>query len=103
MIEHKTNIRVVNYSEDFFGLNEEVIDVFHNTFYIPTIENWKFNIAHIRILDSTEYGRTGNDYYQVNTVKIFEVKEILCGKIRKTTGIEIQSKHWYRNGKLSME
>ena len=33
----------------------------------------------------------------------FEVKEILCGKFIKTTGIGIKSPHWGINRKLSME
>ena len=33
----------------------------------------------------------------------YKVKGILCTKISKTTGIEIQSQHWGGNKQLSME
>ena len=32
-----------------FVFNEEVIDYFHNTFYIPTIETLSFHHAHVII------------------------------------------------------
>ena len=41
-------------------LCEEVIDVFHNKFYIPTIEKLSFRLAHVRVLGSMGYGRTRN-------------------------------------------
>ena len=36
----------------FFVIHEEVIDVFHNKVYIPTIEKFSFYITHVRILGS---------------------------------------------------
>ena len=41
-----------------FVLHEEVIDVFHEKNYIPTIEKLSFNLACVRILGSMECGRT---------------------------------------------
>ena len=45
-----------------FVLHEEVIDVFIGNFYIPTIEKLSFRLACVRILDSLECGKTGNDF-----------------------------------------
>ena len=33
-------------------LHEEVIDVFHKIYYIPTIEQSSFHLAHVRIIGS---------------------------------------------------
>ena len=33
-----------------YVLHEEVIDVFHEKFYIPKIEKLSFHIAHVRII-----------------------------------------------------
>ena len=43
-----------------FFIHEEVIDVFHEKYYIPTIEKMLFHIAHVRILSSMGGGNTGN-------------------------------------------
>ena len=45
-----------------FVLHEEVIDVFHEFFYIPTIEKLSFHLAHVRIIGSMECGKTINDF-----------------------------------------
>ena len=40
-----------------FVLNEEVINVFYEFYYIPTIEKKSFHLAHVRILVLMEMGR----------------------------------------------
>ena len=49
-----------------FALHEEVIYVFHEKYYIPTIEKLIFHLAHVRILGSMEYGKTRNDCFHAN-------------------------------------
>ena len=39
-------------------LHEEVIYVFHEKNYIPTIEKRSFNLVHVRILGSVECGKS---------------------------------------------
>ena len=41
-------------------LHEEVIDIFHNKFYIPTIEKPSFNLSRVSIPGSMECGKTRN-------------------------------------------
>ena len=53
-----------------FVLREEVIDVFHNKFCIPTME-CLFLLAHVSIFGSMVCGNTRNDYYQEKEGKIF--------------------------------
>ena len=43
-----------------FVVHEKVIDVFHENFYIPTIEKLSFHLDHVRILGSMECGKTRN-------------------------------------------
>ena len=50
-----------------FFLHEEVIDVFHKYFYIPTIEKMSFHLAHVRIITSMECGKTRNDFFNGRT------------------------------------
>ena len=52
--------RVRMISKKCFVLHEEVIYVFHEKNYIPTIEKLSFNLAHVSILGSTECGKTSN-------------------------------------------
>ena len=75
--------------KNFFFIHEELIDVFHNKLYIPTIENLSVHLARLRIIGSIECGKNRNDYFQINVGKVFKVKEGLCRKICKITGIEI--------------
>ena len=54
-------------------LHEEVIDYFHNHFYIPTIEKILFNLAHEKNLGSMECGKTRYDpfkEYEKNNMKL---------------------------------
>ena len=66
-----------------FVLHEEVIDVFHEKYYIPTIEKVSFHLAHVRILGSMEYGKTRNDCFHGNTLKILNFFKILCRKMQQ--------------------
>ena len=50
----------------YFVLHEEVIDVFCEKIYIPTIEKLSFHLAHVRIIGSIECGKTINDYFRDN-------------------------------------
>ena len=46
-----------------FVVHEEVIDVFHENFYIPAIEKVSFHLARVRVIGSMECGRTRNDCF----------------------------------------
>ena len=51
-----------------------------------------------------EFGKTRNDYFKENTRnKNLKLKKYYAKKFSKTTGIEIQGKHWGGNRQLSME
>ena len=63
-------------------LHEEVIDVFYEKYYIPTIEILSFNLAHVRILGSMEFGKTRNDYFHGNALKKNTKLKILRRKIQ---------------------
>ena len=52
-----------------FVLHGEVIDVFHEKNYIPTIEKLLFHIAHVRIIGSMECVKTRNYCFRVNASK----------------------------------
>ena len=50
-------------------LGLEVIDVFHESFYIITIENLSFHLNRIRILGSMECGNNRNVLFHDNASK----------------------------------
>ena len=52
-----------------FVLHEEVIDVFYEKYYIPTIEQLSFHLSHIRILGPMECGKIINDCFHANASK----------------------------------
>ena len=52
-----------------FVLHEEFIDLFHDTFYIPTIEKMSFHIAHVSNFGSMESGKTRNICFHDNASK----------------------------------
>ena len=52
-----------------FVLHEEVIDAFHEKYYIPTIEFSLFHLDQARILSSMECGKTINDCFRANASK----------------------------------
>ena len=60
-IPDKENIERIMVKK-FFALRDEVIDVFHDKFYIPTIEKLAFYIVCVRIFGSMECGKTKNDF-----------------------------------------
>ena len=47
----------------YFVLHKEVIDFFHEKNYYLTIEILSFRLAHVKILGSTEYGKTRKDCF----------------------------------------
>ena len=49
-----------------FVIHKEVIDLFHDKFYIPTIEKLPFHIAYVKILGSMECDNTRNDCFRYN-------------------------------------
>ena len=49
----------------YFALHKKVIDVFHDFFYIPTIEKLSFLLAHVRIIGSMEYGKTRKNFSMI--------------------------------------
>ena len=64
-----------------FVVHEEVINVFHEKIYTPTIEKVSFHLDRVRIIGSVEFGKTKNGYSHDRTSKdIYEVKDILCRK-----------------------
>ena len=63
-----------------FVIHEEVIDIFHDKMYIPTIEKLSFHIAHVRIIGSMEYGNTINYFSHDKALKKYKFKERLCKK-----------------------
>ena len=50
-------------------LHEEVLDVFHEEIYIPTIEKMSFHISRVRILSLMECGKTRNEFFLDNASK----------------------------------
>ena len=52
-----------------FVLHKEVIDVFHEKKYIPTIEKRSFHLVHDRILGSVECGKFRNYCFHENESK----------------------------------
>ena len=86
-----------------FFLHEEVIDIFHELFYIPTIEKLSFHLAHVRILASMEFWNTRNDCYHNNALENIKLKKNYAKFFSKTTDNEIKSQHWKGNRQLSME
>ena len=65
IIPDKDNKCIIT-AKKYYALHEEVIDVFHEFFYIPTIETLLFHLAHFRILGSIECGETRNDCFCTN-------------------------------------
>ena len=54
-----------------FVLHEEVIDVFHEKYHIPTLEKLPFHLNHARILGYMERGKTRNDFFHGNASNIY--------------------------------
>ena len=52
-----------------FLLIQEVIDVFHEKSYIPTIEKLSFHLTSVRIIGSMEFGKTRNNVFHDNGLK----------------------------------
>ena len=52
-----------------FVLRKEVIDVFHEKYYIPIIEKLLFHLAHVRILGAMECGNFRNDCFHIIETK----------------------------------
>ena len=61
-IQDKDN-RVIIMANTCFVFHEEVIDVFHNKIYTPTIEKLQFHLTRVRILGSIELGNTSNQFF----------------------------------------
>ena len=49
----------------YFVLHEDFMDIFNDKIYIPTIEKLSFDLAHVRILGSTENGNNRNYFYMI--------------------------------------
>ena len=49
----------------YFILHEEVIDVFHEKMYIPTLEKISFDLANVSIIGSMEFGNTRNYFFTI--------------------------------------
>ena len=61
-----------------FILFEEVIDVDHKKYYIPTIEKLPFHLACVIILGSMECGKTRNYCFRANSSNIYiKLKDIM--------------------------
>ena len=48
-------------------IHEEVIYVFNEKFYIPTIDFFPLNLSRVRIIGLMVYGKTRNDYFLENS------------------------------------
>ena len=64
-------------SNNCFVLHEEVIDVFHVFFNIPTIEKLSFHLSHVSILGSMKCGKTRNDFLTLMHQKNINLKMIM--------------------------
>ena len=53
-----------------------------------------FNLVHVRILGSMEYGKTRNDFSMIINKNRYIVKEILCRKIQWNNWYKIKIQHW---------
>ena len=72
-----------------FVIHKEVIDVFHNQFYIPK-RYFSFHLVHVRLLGSMEHGKTRNNCFVVYAIKNkLKLEKDYVKKISKITGIEI--------------
>ena len=49
-----------------FVLHQEVMDVFHEKYYIPTIEKLTFHLDHVSNIGSMECGKTRNYFLHDN-------------------------------------
>ena len=65
-----------------FVLHEEFIDVFHEKYYIPTIEELSSHLDCVSIIGSMEFGKTRNDYFHGNALKKNTKLKILRRKIQ---------------------
>ena len=71
-----------------FVLREEVIYVFHENKYIPTIEKLSFSLVHVKIIGSMECGKTKNDYLHDNASNNFiKLIKDYAEKLSKTSSI----------------
>ena len=86
-----------------FVLHGEVIDVFHEKHYIPTIKKISFHIDHVRILGSMECGKTRNYCFHSNASKnSVKLKNIMqknsanrtIYKYRVNITVEIDNYQW---------
>ena len=72
MIQYKDK-RIKIRVKKCFVLHEEVIDYFHNNFYIPTTEKFSFHLSHVEIIRSMEYGKTRCDLFKMGAISIFTI------------------------------
>ena len=84
-------------------IHKEVIDIFHEFFYIPTIEKLSFHLSHVSILGSMEYGKTRNDCFRANASKKYikfkndyveKPAKRPVYKYRVNIGVEIENYQW---------
>ena len=70
-------------------IQEEVIDVFHEKMYIPTIEKLSFHLANVGIIGSINMGILEMIVSMImcKNKYIYKVKDRLFKRFRKTTGI----------------
>ena len=54
-------------------IHKEVIDIFHEKIYIPTIEKLSFNISGVMILGSMECRKTRHDFSMIIHLKQYKV------------------------------
>ena len=100
IIDKEKNFRIM--VNKCFVLHEEVIDFFHESFYIPIIEKLSFHFAHVRILSSMECGRTRNYFFHANYSKKRVKKRImqknsaeqLVQNYRANIAVELDNNQW---------
>ena len=68
----------------YFVIREEVIDVFHEKYYIPTREKMSFHISCVSTLCSMKYGKSRSDCFQGSASKnIYKAKKYYSEKKAK--------------------
>ena len=86
-----------------FVHHEEDIDIFHDKFYIPTIENCHFIFIVLGLLVQWNLGRLKLIFHDNAPKNNIRLKKDYAEKFIKNIGIEIQSQNWGGNIQLSME
>ena len=78
VLERQANIDGVYYDEKRFVIHEDGIDVFHNKFDIPTMGNLSFQLSHVRIIGTMEFGKTRNENFRDDIMFAYITDAMCC-------------------------